>query len=217
MCSCSLVCTLYAVCMHPQLHTFTAPQPYGHAYSRFCMHCMQSIPELGLRIERIVGFLMHTMHTSRMSWQFAMIAERGGDPNLDKQAMRLDRRFGRSDGIRTCLKTRTVEDIRTGGIKRSRRGILSFPSFYVLICILYALCMRSQLHTFSASQPYGHAYLRFCMHCMQSIPELCLRIACIGAFLMHTMHTTFRSSTQATKPTKPMERTDCVYARRSAR
>ena len=49
--------------MHPQLHTFTAPQPYGHAYSRFCMHCMQSIPELCSRIERIVGFLMHTMHT----------------------------------------------------------------------------------------------------------------------------------------------------------
>ena len=64
MCSCSLVCTLYAVCMHPQLHTFSASQPYGHAYSRFCMHCMQSIPELCLRIACIVGFLMHTMHTT---------------------------------------------------------------------------------------------------------------------------------------------------------
>ena len=64
MCPYSLVCILYAVCMHPQLHTFTAPQPYGHAYSRFCMHCMQSIPELCSRIACIVGFLMHTMHTS---------------------------------------------------------------------------------------------------------------------------------------------------------
>ena len=49
--------------MHPQLHTFTAPQPYGHAYSRFCMHCMQSFSELRSRIACIVGFLMHTMHT----------------------------------------------------------------------------------------------------------------------------------------------------------
>ena len=27
------------------------------------------------------------------------------------------------------------------------------------------------------------------MHCMQSIPELCSRIACIVGFLVHTMHT----------------------------
>ena len=53
---------------------------------------------------------MHTMHTSRMGWQSAMTVERGGDPNPDERAMRLDRRFGRSDGIRTCLKARTVED-----------------------------------------------------------------------------------------------------------
>ena len=68
MCSCSLVCTLYAVCMHPQLHTFSASQPYGHAYSRFCMHCMQSFSELCSRIACIVGFLMHTMHTSCQGW-----------------------------------------------------------------------------------------------------------------------------------------------------
>ena len=64
MCLYSLVCTLYAVCMHPQLHTFLASHPYGHAYSRFCMHCMQSFPELCFRIACIVGFLMHTMHTT---------------------------------------------------------------------------------------------------------------------------------------------------------
>ena len=39
--------------------------------------------------------------------------------------------------------------------KRSReRNFFSF-SLYMLVCILYALCMRSQLHTFLASQPYS--------------------------------------------------------------
>ena len=52
---------------------------------------------------------MHTMHTSRMGWQSAMTVECDGDLNPDKRAMRPDRRFERSDGIRTCLKARTVK------------------------------------------------------------------------------------------------------------
>ena len=58
------------------------------------------------------------------------------------------------------------------------------------VCALYA-SLSAYIFVPSA---YGHAFSRFCMHCMQSIPELCLRIACIVGFLMHTMHTTFRSS-----------------------
>ena len=142
-----LVCILYAVCMHPRLHTFSPSQPYGHAYSHLCMHCMQSFSELCLRIACIVGFLMHTMHTSRMGWQSAVTAERGGDPNLDKRAMR-------RDGVHTCLKTRTeksliacksrtVEDRRTDSIKKKqKRNSLSLYS----LCVrthLYALCMQS--------------------------------------------------------------------------
>ena len=183
--------------MHPRLHTFSPSQPYGHAYSHLCMHCMQSFSELCLRIACIVGFLMHTMHTSRMGWQSAVTAERGGDPNLDKRAMR-------RDGVHTCLKTRTersliacksrtVEDRRTDSIKKKqKRNSLSllFMCSYSLVCTLYAVCMHPRLHTFSPSQPYGHAYSHLCMHCMQSIPELCSRIECIVGFLMHTMHTT---------------------------
>ena len=75
------------------------------------MHCMQSIPELCLRIACIVGFLMHTMHTSRMSRQFAMIVECDGDCDLKERAMKLD-------GIRECLKSRTVEDVETDSIKK---------------------------------------------------------------------------------------------------
>lgn len=62
---------LYALCMHPQLHTFSCPQPYEHAYSRFCMHCMQSFSELCSRIACIVGFLVHTMHTSYDPYDFS--------------------------------------------------------------------------------------------------------------------------------------------------
>ena len=88
-----------------------------------------------------------------------------------------------------CLKSQTVEDTETDNIKKKKEEESSLFLFYVLVCILYALCMHPQLHTFTAPQPYGHAYSRFCMHCMQSIPELCSRIACIVGFLMHTMHT----------------------------
>ena len=52
------------------------------------MHCMQSIPELCSHIACIVGFLMHTMHTSRMGWQSVVIAERGEDFDPKEQAMR---------------------------------------------------------------------------------------------------------------------------------
>ena len=83
---------------------------------------MQSIPELCLRIACIVGFLMHTMHTDCMGWQSAVTAERGGDPNPDKRAMR-------PDGVHKCTesasseemiarKSRTVEDKRTDNIKK---------------------------------------------------------------------------------------------------
>ena len=130
---------------------------------------------------------------------FSWPAECDGDPDSNKRAMR-------RDGACECLKSRAVEDIRTGSIRRSKKRNLSlfysFMCLYSLVCTLYALCMHPQLHTFSCSQPYGHAYSRFCMHCMQSIPELCSRIACIVSFLMHTMHTTFRSSIQAMKPTE---------------
>ena len=90
--------------------------------------------------------------------------------------------------VEECLKTRAVEDRRTSSIRRSRRRI-PLLLFYMLVCILYAPCMHPRLHTFSCPQPYGHAYSRFCMHCMQSFSELCSRIACIVGFLMHTMHT----------------------------
>ena len=86
-------------------------------------------------------------------------------------------------------KSQTVEDTETDNIKKKKEEESSLLLFYMPVCILYAVCMHPQLHTFSCSQPYGHAYSRFCMHCMQSIPELGLRIECIVGFLMHTMHT----------------------------
>ena len=107
----------------------------------------------------------------------------------------------RSNGVRECLKAQTVEDdclkSRTVEDEKDRQykekveeRISLFYSLYA-VCTLYAVCMHSQLHTFSCPQPYGHAYSRFCMHCMQSFSELCSRIACIVGFLVHTMHTTF--------------------------
>ena len=166
MCSCSLVCTLYAVCMHPQLHTFTAPQPYGHAYSHLCMHCMQSIPELCSRIACIVGFLMHTTFdrpSERQSRRIAYtstgtcdnrrlrIGRDGGGQSVRRavkarkspSSAKTDSEKGHSWFVEECLKTRAVEDKRTDNIRRSRRRILSL--FYSL-CVrthLYALCMQS--------------------------------------------------------------------------
>ena len=104
---------------------------------------------------------------------------------LKEQATRLD-------GVRECLKARTVGDdcLKTRAVKEGRQykkeveGRISlFYSFYMLVCISYAVCMHSRMHTFSCPQPYSQAKLSSCMHCMQSFPELCSCIACIGWFL----------------------------------
>ena len=124
---------------------------------------------------------------------FSWPTKRDGDSDPDKRAMR-------RDGIYTCTKnasseemivrkSQTVEDTETDNIKKKKEEESSLLLFYMPVCILYALCIHPQLHTFTAPQPYGHAYSRFCMHCMQSFSELCVCIACIVAFLMHTMHT----------------------------
>ena len=108
MCSYSLVCILYALCMHPQLHTFSCPQPYGHAYSRFCMHCMQSFSELCSRIACIVGFLMHTMHTIFFD-------------HPSRQRSRWDRRKAYTPaGTRDNHRTRMGRD---GGGQSDRRAV----------------------------------------------------------------------------------------------
>ena len=150
------------------MHTFSCPQPYGHAYSRFCMHCMQSIPELCLRIACIVGFLMHTTHTTsdrpsgRQSRRIAYtsagtcddrrlrMGRDGGGQSVRRavkarkspSSAKTDSEKGHSWFVEECLKTRAVEDKRTDNIRRSRRGILSFYSLCVRI-YLYALCMQS--------------------------------------------------------------------------
>ena len=104
---------------------------------------------------------------------------------LRKQAVKSHSRF-----VEECLKMRAVEDRRTDNIKEEVEEKFSlFFLLLVFVCTLYTVCMHPRLHTFSTPQPYGYAYFRFCMHCMQSIPELCSRIACIVVFLMHTMHT----------------------------
>ena len=124
---------------------------------------------------------------------FSWPTKRDGDSDPDKRAMR-------RDGIYTCTenasseemivrKSQTVENTETDNIKKKKEEESSLFTLYMLVCTLYAVCMHPQLHTFTVSQPYGHAYSRFCMHCMQSIPELCSRIERIVGFLMHTMHT----------------------------
>ena len=78
----------------------------------------------------------------------------------------------------------------------------------MLVCISYAVCMHSRMHTFTPSQPYGHAYSRFCMHCMQSIPELCSHIACIvdffDAYNAYNLSELFTSATVFGHIAKPM-------------
>ena len=125
MCSCSLVCTLYAVCMHPQLHTFSCPQPYGHAYSRFCMHCMQSIPELCSRIACIVGFLMHTMHTTsdRPSRERSRRIAYTPAGTCDNRRLRM----GRDDDgrlVRRAMKSPKKPTVRNDGSKKVIHGSL---------------------------------------------------------------------------------------------
>ena len=112
------------------------------------MHCMQSIPELCSRIACIVGFLMHTMHTSRMGWRSAITAERGGDPNPDKRAMRPDgvRECPKTRAVEDeCLKSRTVEDRRTDNKEEVEEESSLFSTLYVFVftcmhfvCSLYA-------------------------------------------------------------------------------
>ena len=82
---------------------------------------MQSIPELCHRIACIVGFLMHTMHTSRMGWQSAMTVECDDNCDPKKRAMSFDgvRECPKTRVVKDeCLKSRTVGDIETGSIKK---------------------------------------------------------------------------------------------------
>ena len=104
-------------------------------------------------------------------------------------------------------------DVRTDNIKEEvERGIPLFLLFYVFVfTCMHSVCALYASPT--AYKAYGHAYSRFCMHCMQSFSELCSRIACIVGFLMHTTHTAFsivHSGNEADRTdemrTRPQER-----------
>ena len=161
MCSYSLVCTLYAVCMHPQLHTFLASQPYGHAYSHLCMHCMQSFSELCFCIACIGAFLMHTTHTTsdrpseRRSRRIAYTPAEACDGHGWDDGGRSVRRAMKARKIllpaitgseRLFMIHRGMPEDASSRRRRNRQykeevegRILSFPLF---IC-LYAFCMQS--------------------------------------------------------------------------
>ena len=206
-----LVCIPYALCMHPQLHTFTAPQPYGHAYSRFCMHCMQSIPELCLRIECIVGFLMHTMHTTsdrpsgRQSRRIAYtsagtcddrrlrMGRNGGGQSVRRavkspkspSSAKTDSEKSHSWFVEECLKTRAVEDKRTDNIRRSKRRILSLFTFYVfaLTCMHFVCSLYASLS--------AYIFVPSALLLSQTVFLYALYAVFFGVVFPHSVHSRF--------------------------
>ena len=235
MCSYSLVCTLYAVCMHPQLHTFTSSEPYGHAYSRFCMHCMQSIPELCSRIACIVGFLMHTMHTTfdrpseRQSRRIAYtpagtcdnrrlrIGRDGGGQSVRRavkarkspSSAKTDSEKGHSWFVEECLKTRAVEDKRTDNIRRSRRRILSLFTLYVFaLTCMHFVC---SLYASPTAYIYSPSVLRTRLFAFL----YALYAVFFGVMFPHSMHSRFFDAYNAynlsiVHPSDEADRTDEV-------
>ena len=183
------------------------------------MHCMQSIPELCLRIACIIGFLMHTTHTTfdrpseRQSRRIAYtstgtcdnrrlrIGRDGGGQSVRRavkarkspSSAKTDSEKSHSWFVEECLKTRAVEDKRTDNIRRSRRRILSLFTLYVfaLTCMHFVCSLYASLS--------AYIFVPSALLLSQTVFLYALYAVNSGVVFSHSMHSRFFDAYNAYK------------------